>query len=207
MPRKMVGFRLVALAWTAAAGFGCVDSSATQDARSGVDVAPASGQDTGAAGADPADAATKGDGANVGPPDAPPGPGSDAPGDTAGGPLHPECRGLAALVLSDPRIAGGTLAAGQSATVQVTITNAGAEDYRKYPGATLSSRTPGISFATKQAGVALLRTGEGRILTWRADVAAGVSRGTTVEFLARVVGAGQTDCPNADTLAFMFTLD
>ena len=84
-------------------------------------------------------------------PDGPAGADTSAPTDAGGEDLHPECPKLANLLLSAPRIAAGRVASGQSATLELTLTNDGESDYARYPGALLASVNPGISFSSEVA--------------------------------------------------------
>jgi hypothetical protein len=162
---------------------------------------PVSGNRDGAAGG--ADS-SPGDG--VGPvPDA--GQDMSLPVTDAGEEVDPACAALAPLMLSDPRVAAGKFAPGQQATVEVTLTNTGAADYTRYPGALLSSPMPAITLETPLGLVPLIKRQEARPLTWTAAVAPSVASGTVVQFSAKIVGAGGAlDCPSSQTLDFSLTV-
>jgi hypothetical protein len=106
-----------------------------------------------------------------------------------------------------PQIASGRLVPGGSATLQLTLTNIGSSDYTKYPGAILSTTTPGISFATNQATVALLAAAQSRALTWSVAVAPSVPVATSAAFAAHVIGGGAIDCPDASSVQFSFAVE
>jgi hypothetical protein len=120
---------------------------------------------------------------------------------------NPECPALTPLRLSDPRIVTGNLAPGQKATLAITLTNTGDVDYRRYPGASLASSTPGVTFGAKLAILPLLAAKQARPLQWTVTVAPAVATGTVVPFSATVVGGGALDCPNAHTLSFSLTVE
>ena len=63
-----------------------------------------------------------------------------------------QCSTVTPLVLSDPRAISGTVAGGQTVTVQITMTDIDPSGYVSYPGVVLTSSTPGVSFAAAEAG-------------------------------------------------------
>jgi hypothetical protein len=137
---------------------------------------------------------------------------ADAEGDLTmrsdtGDDARPECPALTPLRLSDPRIVTGKLAPGQMATLEITFTNTGDADYSRYPGASLASSTPGVTFVTSLALAGRISAKEVRPLQWTVRVAASVATGTVVPFMAKVVGAGAMDCPGSQTLNFSLTVE
>ena len=80
--------------------------------------------------------------------------GLDAPVDArdAGIDADPfQCSTVTPLVLSDPMVISGTVAGGQTVTVQITMTDTDPSGYVSYPGVVLTSSTPGVSFAAAEA--------------------------------------------------------
>ena len=63
-----------------------------------------------------------------------------------------QCSTVTPLVLSDPMVISGTVAGGQTVTVQITMTDTDPSGYLSYPGVVLTSSTPGVSFAAAEAG-------------------------------------------------------
>jgi hypothetical protein len=63
-----------------------------------------------------------------------------------------QCSTVTPLVLSDPMVISGTVAGGQTVTVQITMTDTDPNGYVSYPGVVLTSSTPGVSFAAAEAG-------------------------------------------------------
>ena len=63
-----------------------------------------------------------------------------------------QCSTVTPLVLSDPMVISGTVAGGQTVTVQITMTDTDPSGYVSYPGVVLTSSTPGVSFAAAEAG-------------------------------------------------------
>ena len=53
------------------------------------------------------------------------------------------CAPVRPLVLSDPKVVSGTIAAGQTVTMQITLTDTDPNGFVSYPGAFLTSSTPG----------------------------------------------------------------
>src|SRR5689334_17942525 len=62
------------------------------------------------------------------------------------------CSTVTPLVLSNPMVISGTVAGGQTVTVQITMTNTAPNGYVSYPGIALTSPTPGVTFAPSEAG-------------------------------------------------------
>jgi hypothetical protein len=63
-----------------------------------------------------------------------------------------QCSTVTPLVLSDPMVISGTVAGGQTVTVQITMTDTDPSGYVSYPGVVLTSSTPGVSFTAAEAG-------------------------------------------------------
>jgi hypothetical protein len=80
-------------------------------------------------------------------------------------------------------------------------------DYSRYPGASLASSAPGITFVTRLALTGRISAREVRPLRWAVSVAASVATGTVVPFMAKVVGAGAMDCPGSQTLNFSLIVE
>ena len=116
-----------------------------------------------------------------------------------------QCAAVAALKLSKPEIVAGTLAAGQSATIQLMLTDTGGKGYFWAPQATLSSFTSGVTISDPIARVAEVNPEERHPLRWTAVFPASLHRGTEVRFSAVVHGAaGSHVCPTDDTSTFSF---
>jgi hypothetical protein len=129
---------------------------------------------------------------------------SDASAD--GGPAI--CARLRSLALSNPMVISGTVAAGQTVILQITLTDTDPNGFVSYPGALLTSSTPGISFPSDQPGPAGadIDGTMSKPIMFSVKLAASIPSGTVVQISARPVGGGHlTDDCNATVLSFSLT--
>jgi len=129
---------------------------------------------------------------------------SDASGDR--GPSI--CAEIRPLIFSNPMVVSGTVAAGQSVTMQITLTDTDPNGYLSYPEALLTSTTLGVSFLPDQAGPpgAYIDGTISKLITFSVKLDASIPAGTVVRINARPVGAGHLvdDC-GASILSFSLT--
>jgi hypothetical protein len=118
------------------------------------------------------------------------------------------CAEIRPLVLSDPVVISGSVAGGQTVTMQITLTDTDPNGYVSYPGAILTSSTPGVSFAPSQTGPpgAYIDGTMSKPMTFYVTLAATIPAGTDVQISARAFQSGHTapDC-NAFVLSFSLT--
>jgi len=118
------------------------------------------------------------------------------------------CARLRALVFSNPTVVSGTVAGGQTVTVQITLTDNDPTGYVSYPEALLTSPTPGVSFPAAEAGPpgAYIDGTMPKPITFAVKLDAAIPSGTVVQIDARPVGQGHLadDC-NATILSFSLT--
>jgi hypothetical protein len=118
------------------------------------------------------------------------------------------CASVGPLVLSDPTVISETVAAGQTVTMQITLTDTDPNGYVSYPGAFLTSSTPGVTFAPSEAGPpgADIDGTMGKAITFYVKLSASVPSGTNVQISARAYGPGgpTLDC-NGFVLSFSIT--
>jgi hypothetical protein len=102
------------------------------------------------------------------------------------------CDPVKPLVLSDPMVISGTAAAGQTVTMQLTLTDTDPNGFVSYPGAFLTSSTPGVTFAPSEAGPpgASIDGAMSKPITFSVKLAASVPAGTEVQISARAYGSG-----------------
>jgi hypothetical protein len=118
------------------------------------------------------------------------------------------CAAVGPLVLSDPMVISGTAAAGQTVTMQLTLTDTDPNGFVSYPGAFLTSSTPGVTFAPSQAGPpgAYIDGTMSKPITFTVTLAASVPPGTEVQISARAYGSGGPAKPcNGFVLSFTLT--
>ncbi len=116
------------------------------------------------------------------------------------------CAQVAPLRLLNPEIVDGSVAPGQSATIQITLTDTSGPGYTMYPAVLLSSSTPGVSIPVPKAVTAAVLVNEEAFMRWRADFAASLQSGTEAVFTAEVRGAaGNLICSTDDVLSFSFS--
>jgi|SRR5450631_429723 len=119
-----------------------------------------------------------------------------------------DCSGVGPLVLSDPKVISGTVAGGQTVTMQITLTDTDPNGYVSYPGAFLSSSTPGVTFAASEAGPpgAYIDGTMSKPITFYVKLSASISSGTDVQISARGYGSAgpATNC-NGFVLSFSLT--
>lgn len=118
------------------------------------------------------------------------------------------CAEIRPLVLSNPMLISGSVAGGQTVTMQITLTDTDPNGYVSYPGAILTSSTPGVTFAASEIGPpgAYIDGTMSKPMTLYAKLAATIPAGTEVQISARAFGSGHTapDC-NAFVLSFSLT--
>jgi hypothetical protein len=118
------------------------------------------------------------------------------------------CSTVAPLVLSDPLVIAGTVAAGQTVTAQITLTDTDPNGYVSYPGIVLTSSTSGVTFAPSEAGPpgSYIDGGMSKPITFSVKLAASIPAGTEVQISARAYGWGHPapDC-NGFVLSFSLT--
>jgi hypothetical protein len=119
-----------------------------------------------------------------------------------------QCSTVTPLVLSDPKVTSGTVAGGQTVTVQITMTDTDPSGYVSYPGVVLSSSTPGVSFAAAEAGPpgSSIEGVASKPITFSVKLDASIPPGTEVLIAARAYGWGHPapDC-NGFVLSFSLT--
>jgi hypothetical protein len=117
------------------------------------------------------------------------------------------CSTVTPLVLSDPMVISGTLAGGQTVTLQITMTDTAPSGYVSYPGIALTSPTPGVTFAPAEAGPpgALIDGATSKPITFDVKLAASVPAGTEVQITARAYGWGHP-APDCDGFVLSFSL-
>jgi len=117
------------------------------------------------------------------------------------------CAQVAPLRLSNPEIVDGGAAPGQSATIQVTLTDTGGRGYTMYPDVVLSSSTPGVTIPFPKTQTAAVLPNESGPMKWRADFAPTLQGGMQVALTAEVRGqAGLLICSTDDVLSFSFSV-
>ncbi|HVV51809.1 MAG TPA: hypothetical protein VHO06_19230 [Polyangia bacterium] len=117
------------------------------------------------------------------------------------------CAAVGPLRLSNPQIVDGAAAPGQSATVQVTLTDTSGPGYTMYPAVVLSSSTPGVNIPVAKTVTAAVLVNENAFMKWRADFASTLQSGTEAVFTAEVRGAaGNLSCPTDDVLSFSLSI-
>jgi hypothetical protein len=118
------------------------------------------------------------------------------------------CAEIRPLVLSNPVVISGSVAGGQTVTMQITLTDTDPNGYVSYPGAILTSSTPGVSFAPSQTGPpgAYIDGTMSKPMTFYVKLAATIPAGTEVQISARAFQSGHAapDC-NAFVLSFSLT--
>jgi hypothetical protein len=118
------------------------------------------------------------------------------------------CAAVRPLVLSDPKVVSGTIAAGQTVTMQITLTDTDPNGFVSYPGAFLTSSTPGVTFSPAEAGPpgAYINGTRSEPITFDVKLAATVPSGTEVQISARAYGSGGPSRPcNGFVLSFSIT--
>jgi hypothetical protein len=116
-----------------------------------------------------------------------------------------QCAVAAALKLSNPKVVAGTVAAGQSATIQLMLTNTSGKGYLWAPQATLSSFTSGVTISDPIARMGEIYPDQRHPLRWTAVFSASLHRGIEVRFSAVVHSAGGSlVCPTDDISTFSF---
>jgi hypothetical protein len=119
------------------------------------------------------------------------------------------CSTIAPLILSDPTVISGILAAGQTATLQITLTDTDPNGYVSYPGVVLTSSNPGVAFVSESGPPGASIDGRvSKLIPFTLTFDAAIPSGTEVAFSARVYGWGHPapDCPGAFVLAFSLTV-
>ena len=119
-----------------------------------------------------------------------------------------QCTTVTPLVLSDPMVISGTVAGGQTVTVQITMTDTDPSGYVSYPGVVLTSSTPGVSFAAAEAGPpgSSIKGTASKPITFAVKLDASIPSGTEMQITARAYGWGHPapDC-NGFVLSFSLT--
>jgi hypothetical protein len=116
-----------------------------------------------------------------------------------------QCPVAAALKLSNPQVVAGTVAAGQSATIQLMLTNTSGKGYLWAPQATLSSLTAGVTISDPIATLGEIHPDQRHPLRWNAVFSASLHRGMEVRFSAVVhTAGGSLVCPTDDISTFSF---
>lgn len=187
-------------ALVALAGQGACGSAATHD-----------GGAAGSGGAGPGGAAGRntggGAGGSAGSTDAATDAALDARVDGVDGEAR-DCPAVRTLVLSDPVVIPGTVAGGQTITMQITMTDTDPNGYISYPGAALTSSTPGVTFPGIDVGPpgASIDGTTSKSLTFTVKLAASIAPGTVVDISARAYGSGgpNENC-NGFVLSFSLT--
>ena len=134
---------------------------------------------------------------------------SDGPKDVRDDSVDPfQCHTVAPLVLSNPTVTSGTVAAGQTVTLEITLTDTDPNGYVSYPGVVMTSSTAGVTFlasANGPPGSSIAGT-VSKPVTFQVTFDASIPAGTPVEFSARVYGWGHPapDC-NGFVLSFSLT--
>jgi hypothetical protein len=105
-------------------------------------------------------------------------------------------------------VLSGTVAGGQTVTMQITLTDTDPNGYLSYPEALLTSPTAGVTFLPDQAGPpgAYIDGTVSKPITFSVKLDASIPAGTVVEIDARPAGGGHLadDC-NATVLSFSLT--
>jgi len=118
------------------------------------------------------------------------------------------CQTVAPLVLSNPTVTSGTVAGGQTVTLQITLTDTDLNGYVSYPGAVMTSSTTGVTFASPASGPpgASIDGTMSKPIAFQVSFDASIPTGTDVDFRARVYGWGHQapDC-NGFVLSFSLT--
>jgi hypothetical protein len=117
------------------------------------------------------------------------------------------CAAVSTLVLSDPMVISGTVAAGQTVTMQLTLTDTDPNGFVSYPGAFLTSSTPGVTFAAAEAGPpgADIDGTTSKPITFYVKLSASVPSGTDVQISARAYGSGGPK-PGCDGFLLSFSI-
>lgn len=118
------------------------------------------------------------------------------------------CPAVKPLVLSDPMVISGTATAGQTVTMQITLTDTDPNGFVSYPGAFLTSSTPGVTFVPAEAGPpgASIDGTMSKSITFSVKLDASVPSGTEVQISARAYGSGGPSKPcNGFVLSFSLT--
>jgi hypothetical protein len=119
------------------------------------------------------------------------------------------CSTISPLVLSDPTVISGTVTAGQTATLQITLRDADPNGYVSYPGVVLTSSDAGVRFVSQSGPPGAYIDGKtSKQVPFTLAFDASLPIGTGIEFKARVYGWGHSapDCPNAFVLNFSLTV-
>jgi hypothetical protein len=100
------------------------------------------------------------------------------------------------------------VAAGQTVTLQITLTDTDPNGYLSYPEALLTSPTSGVSFLPEEAGPpgAYIDGTGSKPITFSVKLDASIAAGTMVQIDARPAGGGHLadDC-GATVLSFSLT--
>jgi hypothetical protein len=136
----------------------------------------------------------------------------DAPGDPIGdrtADVSERCIAGAPLVVSDPMVTAGTPAAGQTVTLQLTLSDTDPPGTRvSYPEILLSTSTAGVTVRNGEVGPvgSIINGGESRPVAFTVSFDATVVPGSQAVFSARAIQAGGAACPNAFELIFPITV-
>jgi hypothetical protein len=135
---------------------------------------------------------------------------TDMAGDVpdVGGDADPfQCSTVAPLVLSNPTVTSGTIAAGQSVTMLITLTDTDPNGFVSYPGVVLSSTTAGVSFSSSQAGPpgSYIDGTMSKPITFDVKLDASIPAGTEARLSARAYGWGHA-APDCNGFVLSFTL-
>jgi hypothetical protein len=125
----------------------------------------------------------------------------------AGQDVGAACAAVAPLRLSNPKTVDGSAAPGQSATIQVTLTDTSGPGYTMYPDVVLSSSTPGVSIPFPKTQTPAVSLNQSALMKWRADFAPSLQSGTDAAFTAEVRGqGGLLICSTDDVLSFSLSI-
>jgi hypothetical protein len=105
------------------------------------------------------------------------------------------CDTVKSLVLSNPIVSSGTVAAGQMATLQITLTASDPNGYVSYPGAVITSSTAGVTFASNISGPpgSDIDGTTSKPITFYVTFDSSIARGTGSWFGRSVAGAGDVN--------------
>jgi hypothetical protein len=118
-----------------------------------------------------------------------------------------QCSTVAPLLLSNPTVTSGTVAAGQTVTLQITLTDTDPSGYVSYPGAVLTSTTPGVTFRASDSGPpgAYIDGTASKPITFYVMLDASIPAGTELELSARAYGWGHP-APDCNGFVLSFSL-
>lgn len=117
------------------------------------------------------------------------------------------CDTVKPLVLSNPIVSSGTVAAGQMVTLQLTLTDSDPNGYVSYPGAVITSSTAGVTFASNISGPpgSDIDGITSKPITFYVTFDSSIPRGTEVDFTARAYGWGH-QAPDCQGFVLSFSL-